>query len=211
MRLHPFAGAPDSYHCNGYPADTVLMALGHVMKDRRPQVVVSGINRGANLGQDLYYSGTMAAAREGAFHQLPAIAVSLVIKQSGDPQYFETAAIFVAKLLQTGIHLQLPPMTMLNINVPNVPLNQIKGVKCTRMGFREYSERIDLRRDSRDRSYYWIAGHLEGHRSFGGTSDCEATEAGHISVTPLELLQGEQSDFGAIKAILATLSEFPRC
>ena len=86
------------FHCTGFPADSILMGLGHVLKDKRPDIVVSGINRGANLSQDLYYSGTMAAAREAAFHMVPSIAVSLVIKRSGDHYHFDTAGEFIRRL-----------------------------------------------------------------------------------------------------------------
>lgn len=209
VRLHQFAQDQNMYHCTGFPADSILMGLGHILKDKRPDVVVSGINRGANLSQDLYYSGTMAAAREAAFHMVPAIAVSLVIKKSGDFYHFDTAGDFIRKLLATNIHLTLPRLSMLNINVPNIALNEIKGVKISKMGFRHYSERIDKKLDSRDRSYYWICGHLEGFEEFDGKSDSEVVEQGYISVTPLGLLVDHPTDFAEVKRIIGEISKYP--
>lgn len=209
VRLHQLADDKNIYHCSGYPADTILMGLGHVLKDNRPDVIVSGINRGGNLGQDLYYSGTMAAAREGAFHFVPSIAVSLVILRSGEHYHFSSAAEFINKLLKSDIHLEIPKFAMLNINVPNLPLEKIKGVKIARMGFRKYSEQIEKRFDSRERSYYWIGGHLEGHHTFNGTSDCEIVQEGYIAVTPLYLLLGDPVDFTAIHKKVKLFENFP--
>ena len=209
VRLHQMPHDPKMYHCTGFPADAILMGLGHILKDNRPDVVVSGINRGANLSQDLYYSGTMAAAREAAFHKVPSIAVSLVIKRSGDVYYFDTAAEFIRRFLLTNVHLTLPPLTMLNVNVPNVPLEKIKGVKISKMGFRYYSEKIDKKFDSRERSYYWICGHLEGLENFNGESDNEVIEEGYISVTPLGLLIDHPVDFTATKSLVHGIAKFP--
>lgn len=209
VRLHQMPNDEKMFHCDGFPADSILMGLGHVLKDNRPDVVVSGINRGGNLSQDLYYSGTMAAAREAAFHMVPSIAVSLVIKKSGDVYHFDTAGEFIRRLLSTGIHTALPRLSMLNVNVPNIPLNAIKGVKITKMGFRYYSEKIDKKFDSRDRSYYWIGGNLEGFEKFNGESDSEVIEQGYISVTPLGLLVGHAVDFKQVNTILNEIYNYP--
>jgi 5'-nucleotidase len=210
VRLHQMAGDEKMFHCTGFPADSILMGLGHVLKDKRPDVVVSGINRGANLSQDLYYSGTMAAAREAAFHMVPSIAVSLAIKKSGDFYHFDTAGEFIRRLLATQIHSIMPRLSMLNVNVPNIALDQIKGVKVTKMGFRYYSEKIDKKFDSRERSYYWICGHLEGFENFNGESDSEVVEQGYISVTPLGLLVDHAVDFTKVKTIIHELHNYPR-
>jgi len=210
VRLSQISDNPKIYHINGFPADTILMGLGHVMKEVRPDVIVSGINRGANLSQDLYYSGTMAAAREGAFHGIASIAVSTVVKKSGDPYYFDTAAEFIAQLLHARVHETLPKLSMLNVNVPNIPISEIKGAKISCMGFRTYSEQIDKRIDSRDRSYYWIAGHLEGFEKFNGKSDCEVIDQGAVSVTPLGLLIGHSYDFKNTETALENLRNFPQ-
>ena len=208
VRLHQLVGDTNVYHCTGFPADSILMGLGHIMKDAKPDVVVSGTNRGANLGQDLYYSGTMAAAREAAFHHIPAIAVSLVIKKSSDEQYFDTASQVVDLLISLGIHRYIPDLTMVNINVPNIPFKDLKGMKIARMGMRKYSERIDKRSDSRERSYYWIAGHLEGHVDFNGESDCEIVQDNYVAVTPLNLIQGIEADFSDLKSLIKKHENF---
>lgn len=209
VRLHQLLNDEKIFHCTGFPADSILMGIGHVLKDKRPDVVVSGINRGANLSQDLYYSGTMAAAREASFHMIPSIAVSLVIKKSGETQHFDTAGEFIQKLLNMRVHQYMPKLSMLNVNVPNLPINQIKGVKVTKMGFRHYSEQIDKKIDSRERSYYWICGHLQGFEKFDGESDSEVVEEGYISVTPLGLLIGHSIDFTKVKSSLNEISKYP--
>jgi 5'-nucleotidase len=206
VRLHQLPQDSNLWHCTGFPADCVLVGLGHVLKNNRPDFIVTGINRGANLGQDLYYSGTMASAREGAFHHIPSMATSLVIKRSLDTHYFNTAAAVIAHLVEQGIHRFIAPMTMINVNVPNVALEEIKGVKLTCMGFRKYSELIEQRTDSRGRSYYWIGGQLEGHHTFSGLSDCEVVEDNFVSVTPLGLIHGQPTDFSLLEKFILELA-----
>jgi 5'-nucleotidase len=177
------------YGCSGFPGDCVLMGLGHVLKGNRPQVVVSGINRGANLGQDLYYSGTIAAAREAAFHNVPSMAVSLAFNSVTEVHSYETAAVVTRWCLEEKIFAHLPRLTLLNVNVPNVKVAQLKGFKLTEVGFRRYSEEIHARLDARNREYFWIAGIYEGFDS-NPHSDCEAVQNGFVSVTPQALVDG---------------------
>lgn len=193
------------YGCSGFPADCVLMGIGHLMKGNRPDVVVSGINRGANLGQDLYYSGTIAAAREATFHGIPAIAVSLVFNNVTENHLYETAAKVIKMCLDEGLHKHLPPMTLLNVNVPNLPLAELKGAKLTEIGFRKYSEEIHARIDTRDRHYYWIAGLYEGYGD-NPNSDCQAVHDGYVSLTPQVLVDGPARDFGPLKISLERLN-----
>lgn len=171
------------YGCTGFPADCVLIGLGHLCKDQRPDLVVSGINRGANLGQDIYYSGTVAAAREAAFHGVKSIAVSLVIEHHNDETHYKTASKFISKIVKDNIVQMIPDLCVVNVNVPNLPEDEIKGVKLTTLGFKDYSEDICARVDSRERDYYWIEGIYRGYREHSGT-DCEACDHGFISVTP---------------------------
>ena len=182
------------YGCSGFPSDCVLMGLGHVLKGDRPEVVVSGINRGANLGQDLYYSGTIAAAREGAFHQVPSIAVSLVFNSVMEEHRYHVAAKVIKWCLDENLHKKIHPMTLLNINVPNIPLEEIKGFKLTQIGFRRYSEEIHARIDARNREYYWIAGIYEGFDE-NPESDCEAVKNGLIAITPHALIDRCNKDY----------------
>lgn len=196
---------PNIYGCSGFPGDCVLMGLGHVMKGKRPDVVVSGINRGANLGQDLYYSGTIAAAREAAFHNVPSIAVSLVFNSVKDEHRYDVAATFIRWCLEDGLHKNCPSLTLLNVNVPNIPLNEIKGCKFTEIGFRRYSEEIHARTDAREREYFWIAGHYEGFND-NLESDCQAVKDGYISITPHALVDRCEKDYSQLKAAIQSLN-----
>ena len=169
------------YSCSGFPADCVLVGLGHLLKDSGPELVVSGINVGANLGQDRFYSGTVAAAREAAFRGVPAIAASLVIKNFKDEQHFDVAANYINKLVSNGIHKHIPEMSVLNINVPNLPQNLIKGVRISTSGYQIYSEEVVERQDIRGKAYYWVGGIYKGHQDIPG-SDCNNVADGYISV-----------------------------
>lgn len=179
----------NTYGCSGYPADCTLFGIGHVLKDARPDVVISGINRGANLAQDIYYSGTVAAAREAAFHGIPSIAISTVLNLSQVPDviHFETAGNYLAKLISPELIKNIDPLTMLNFNVPNLNTSELEGLKVTKLGRRLYSEKIDERVDFRGRNYYWLVGEFNGNEQTEGT-DCYACDRGYVSVTPLDLL-----------------------
>lgn len=193
------------YGCSGFPADCVLMGLGHVMKNNRPEVVVSGINRGANLGQDLYYSGTIAAAREAAFHKVPSIAVSLVFNAVNEEHRYDVAATFIKWCLEVDLHKTCPEFSLLNINVPNIPIEEIKGCKLTEVGFRKYSEEIHGRIDARNREYFWIAGHYEGYND-NPRSDCQAVKDGYIAITPHVLIDGCEKDYSDLGRCIERLN-----
>lgn len=194
----------NSYTCTGYPADCVLIGVGHLCKENRPDLIISGINHGANLGQDRYYSGTIAAAREGAFRGIPSIAISLVTLNVKDVEHFDVACEFIGELVKKGIHKILPKMTVLNINVPNLPWEKIAGVKMTRTGFQNYSEEVVERVDTRGRNYYWVGGTYHGFEQIVGT-DCYEVYNGFISVN-LQSLEGKTIDdeiiIGQIESIL---------
>lgn len=196
--------APEIYGCSGFPGDCVLMGL-HVLKGQRPDAVISGINRGANLGQDLYYSGTVAAAREAAFHSVPAIAVSLVITSVVTEHRYETAAKIVRLCLEQGMHKYIPPLTLININVPNLELSKIKGYKLTEIGFRRYSEEIHARIDMRQRDYFWIAGLYEGFEE-NPQSDCQAIHDGYVSITPHALVDKTSKDYTGLIQVIERLN-----
>ena len=192
------------YGCSGFPGDCVLMGL-HLMKEGRPDVVVSGINRGANLGQDLYYSGTVAAAREASFHKIPALAVSLVFHSVTEEHLYHTAAKVIRLCLEEGIHKHIPALTLLNINVPNVELSKIKGYKLTEIGFRRYSEEIHARIDVRQRDYFWIAGLYEGFAE-NPLSDCQAVHDGYVSITPHALVDRTSKEYSGLAAVIERLN-----
>jgi 5'-nucleotidase len=189
------------YGVDGFPADCVLMGIGHILKNDKPDIIISGINRGANLGQDLYYSGTVAAAREAAFHRFPSIAVSLHFQQVNTYHFYETAAMFIANFLKTEIVKKIPPYCLINVNVPNIAYQDLKGVKLTTIGFRFYSEEIHQRVDSRERDYFWISGHYKGFLD-DPNSDNFAVEHGYISVTLHNLLNQVKIDIEPIKSIV---------
>ncbi|MFZ4714836.1 MAG: 5'/3'-nucleotidase SurE [Bacteriovoracaceae bacterium] len=177
------------YGCSGFPADCILMGLGHLMKGKRPDLVISGINRGANMGQDLYYSGTLAAAREATFHGVPSIGVSLNLPFNNleEKAYYQTATNMIVRLVKDNIHQKIPPYTLLNVNVPNVTDEEVKGVKYTKIGFRKYSDDISARVDCRNREYFWIAGTYSGHLDIPGT-DCVAVHENYVALTPHKVI-----------------------
>ena len=193
------------YSCSGYPADCVLVGLGHLLREeRRPDLVVSGINIGANLGQDCFYSGTVAAARESAFRGVPSIAVSLALHEMKDELHFGVAARYIAKLVSRGIHKHIPPMSLININVPNLPQSRIKGVKIAATGYQIYSEEVVERQDIRGKSYYWVGGIYQGHRDLPG-SDCNAVAEGFISVQLQDLRGNDLASGETLASLMACL------
>src|SRR6185436_18604286 len=167
---------------DGTPVDCVKLALTGLLPVR-PDLVISGINKGPNLGDDIIYSGTVSAAIEGALLGIPAIAVSLVSFKDFD---FRAAAEFTATLVQRIAEREIPPKTLLNVNVPSLPKEDLKGWRVTRMGKRHYSETIVERVDPRGGKYYWIGGDDLGFANDDGT-DCQAVHDRYISVTPLQV------------------------
>ncbi len=173
-----------AYSTSGAPSDCVaLVTLG--LLDHQPDLVVSGINQGANVGHDITYSGTIAAAMEAVISGIPALAVSLDSYQS---RGFAYAAQVAARLAKLVLRRGLPPNTFLNVNVPAVPQDQgeIAGVRITRLGKRVYSDKLVERQDPRGRNYYWIGGEPPSGVPEEGT-DIWALANGYVSVTPLHL------------------------
>jgi 5'-nucleotidase len=146
-------------------------------------MVVSGINDGANLGDDVLYSGTVAAAIEGRFLGLPAMAVSLVL---GDGAHYDTAARVAAELVMRVQRTPLDRATILNVNVPDLPFEQIRGYQATRLGFRHRAEPMIKAADPRGRPVYWVGAAGKGADSGPGT-DFHAVANGYVSVTPLQI------------------------
>jgi 5'-nucleotidase len=169
-----------TFSTNGTPADSVLLAL-RVLLPRKPDLVISGINKGPNMGQDVSYSGTVAAAKEGAFAGIISLAVSLNARSDF---LFDAACRAVVEIVQTVREGRLPPQTLLNINIPNIPYEKNKGIRVTRLGKRIYNGNIIERIDPRGGPYYWIGGDGEAFEAVEGT-DLHAVDLGYISVTPL--------------------------
>ena len=188
LRITPMTlpNGAKGFATNGTPTDCVTLGVEVVMEGRC-DLVVSGINAGANLGWDLTYSGTVAAAIEGAVLNIPAIASSLVLDRGGlEEADFGPAAAFLARLALSVMSDPLPPHTLLNVNVPAVPEAQIRGVTVTHQGKREYFDRIIARTDPAGKPYYWQAGSLRENTPDPG-SDVHAVLENAISVTPVHL------------------------
>jgi 5'-nucleotidase len=177
---------PKRYKVDGTPSDCVHLAVTGFL-DEEPDLVVSGINHGANLGDDVIYSGTVAAAMEGRFLGLPTIAVSLVGKSLVGAQltHFATAARVAVELVQKIERAGLKPDTVLNVNVPDRPYEELTGIYSTRLGFRHKSEQILKDKDPYGRPIYWIGPAGVGQDAGEGT-DFHALERGAVAVTPLK-------------------------
>jgi len=177
---------------SGTPSDCVTLAVLDLLKDARPDLVVSGINHGPNLGWDLTYSGTVSAAMEGAILGMQAVSISvawrlvrMIEEEEGPapPIDFTPAAAFVAVLARELMRRPLPPHTLLNVNVPPRPPS---GVEITRQGIRRYPGKVERRIDPMGRAYYWLGGDDPQDQMEEGT-DVNAVAEGRISVTPIQL------------------------
>jgi len=174
--------AENSYFVDGTPTDTVHLAVTGLLK-KMPDMVVSGINAGANMGDDVLYSGTIAAAMEGRHLGLPAIAVSM---DSYNPDHYETAAKAVVHLLADLDNASFAANTILNINVPDIPWSEIKGYKATRLGNRHKSEGMIVQDDPRGDPMYWVGPPGEAQDAGEGT-DFHAVSQHYVSITPLQI------------------------
>jgi 5'-nucleotidase len=170
---------------DGTPTDCINLAINGILRDQRPDFIISGINRGANLGDDITYSGTVSAAMEGTLLGITSVAVSLV--GSDRRPDFGPGAAFVAELVQKLEGQGIPPHTLLNVNIPPLPRDLIKGVRITRMGKRQFGgDMIVEKVDPRGRKYYWIGGDDLGFVEDEGT-DFAAIAHDMISITPIHL------------------------
>jgi len=185
LRADPveWADGSTAYKSSGAPSDCVALALLGVL-DQPPDLIVSGINLGANLGYDIFYSGTVAAAVEAVIAGLPAIALSRVTPFASEDlsQQAAFAARLAARVLQRG----LPADTLLNVNFPTVAWSEVQGVYITRLGRRVYQDELIRRQDPRGRDYYWIGGHPPTGIPEHGT-DIWAVENKLVSITPISL------------------------
>ncbi|HAR36283.1 MAG TPA: 5'/3'-nucleotidase SurE [Acidobacteria bacterium] len=175
----------NTYAVDGTPADCVYIALRHILP-RQPDLLISGINRGANLGcQDVSYSGTVAAALQGTFMGIPSLAVSHLGRRTknGSLYDFKGAAALVRPIVETILKNGLPHRVYLNINIPPLP---VKGIKITRLGEKRYSPELVRKRDPRGKTYFWIG---VGHPKAVGPkdSDVQVVDRGWVSVTPLQI------------------------
>jgi 5'-nucleotidase len=185
LRVRP-AGAR-RFSVDGSPADCVYVGLGSLCP-RRPDAVISGINHGANLSLDVYYSGTVAAAREATMWGVPALAVSLLVDVPGAAveRHWTGAAGMARQVVETMRVCGLPAETLLNLSVPNLPPQEIRGLHLARLGRRIWSRVVDERRDLKGRPYCWIGGSHLGFSGGPGT-DGALAPAGWATLTPLQL------------------------
>lgn len=180
--LHPVTMPNGFIGVNGTPTDCVHLGINGLL-EQMPDMVVSGINLGANLGDDVLYSGTVAAAIEGRFTGKPAFAFSLVSRLTDN---LPTAAYVARKLVEQEASLDLPPRTVLSVNVPNLPLDHIRGIQLTRLGHRRRAKPPVKQANPRGKDGYWIsaAGDVEDG---GAGTDFHAVLQGYVSITPLQL------------------------
>jgi 5'-nucleotidase len=169
------------YSVDGTPTDSVYMGVHYVLKGRRPDLVVSGINHGANLGYDVLYSGTVSAAMEGAMLGITSVAVSLVSLHNYN---FDLAASFTREFCAGILKKKWPKATLFNVNVPKRAHDLNYAI--TRLGHHEYTTDVSEKKDPRGHSYYWIGGTWSGYQDLPGT-DCRAIAQDLISVTPITL------------------------
>jgi len=173
----------NGYTCvDGTPTDCVHLAITGLL-EQEPDMVVAGINAGANLGDDVLYSGTVAAAMEGRFLGFPALAISLVGDRHG---HYDTAARVAVELVQRLRSGTLPADTILNVNVPDLPWEELAGMQATRLGHRHKSEPVIKMQDPRGRTVYWV-GPAGSEQDAGPGTDFHAVRTGFVSVTPLDV------------------------
>lgn len=174
------------YAINGTPADCVKLAVEELLEEK-PDLIISGINFGPNLGTDVLYSGTVSAAIEGTIANIPSIAVSLVLSENMN---YDSAAQFILHLAPYVMKNKLPYNTILNVNIPDIQNLDIKNVMITKLGTRKYINCIDKRQDPRGKTYYWLGGEvqdLDDHPNDTYMTDIKAVYNSYISITPIHL------------------------
>ena len=186
--IHVAQLSETEYSVDGTPVDCVVMALQKIITEP-VDLVISGINAGQNMGEDVFYSGTVAAALEASFFGFRSIAVSINSYQN---QIYDTAAAWIARMVKMQIFNLTKDNTVLNINFPNIPIDASKGVRLTRVGHRKYYNFIEERRDENDQTCYRIGGDKPVWDMQKGT-DAEAVNENYVSITPLsfEMTRGD--------------------
>ncbi len=176
--------SPRRFAVEGTPTDCVLLAINQLIKGRKPDLVLSGVNRGANLGEDITYSGTVAAAMEATLLGIPAIAFS----QSRHKQhvYWTVAEHYIPEIIKKVRDMAWPKGVLLNVNFPHCPVNEVKGIRVAAQGLRIGAVQVKAVEDPTGRPYLWI-GDFSDHAPQGKESDLEAVQAHYVSVTPLHL------------------------
>ncbi|AVQ00028.1 5'/3'-nucleotidase SurE [Ahniella affigens] len=195
---------PNRFRVNGTPTDCVHLALLGML-DKDPDIVVSGINDSSNLGDDVIYSGTVAAAIEGRYLGHPAVAVSLVSKDH-QPEHFETAARAAVLIVRQLLKDPLPADTILNVNVPDRPFAELAGFQVTRLGNRHRAEPCVRQQDPRGRDIWWV-GPAGPEQDAGPGTDFHAVRHGFVSITPLQVDLTRYSALDKLSRWIAPLSQ----
>ncbi|HBG22543.1 MAG: 5'/3'-nucleotidase SurE [Syntrophaceticus sp.] len=191
---------------NGTPADCVKLAVNCLLDDS-PDLVIAGINRGSNLGVDIFYSGTVSGALEGTILGFPAIAVS--VTEYSDPDY-RYAASFMSKLVPKVPEANIGKDTLVNINVPSLTAEEIRGVKITRLGSRKYINSFETRVDPRGKSYYWLGGDVVDNNDNREDTDVACIQENMVSVTPIQVDLTNYRVMDSLKDFFDDLSEGQR-
>ena len=187
----------------GTPTDAVMMGLAHILKEAKPDLILSGVNRGANLGEDVTYSGTVSAAMEGALAGIPSIALSQGYAKEGmgDTVPFAAAEAWAERVLRPLIATPMATRTLVNVNFPALPPEAVKGVRVVRQGLRDYGRlKIVQRTDTRGYDYYWF-GLGPMIQTAGHATDLEAIADGYVAVTPLHLDLTHEESLGRLRAL----------
>ncbi|MEK6194280.1 MAG: 5'/3'-nucleotidase SurE [Deltaproteobacteria bacterium] len=188
-------GAKRAFAVNGTPADCIKLAVSQLV-EREPDLVISGINPGANVGVNINYSGTLAAAREATLYGIPSMAVSI---QGKSPAFYGDAAAFVEKLTLKISQHGLPQGTLLNVNLPDLPREKLKGICLSRQGSEHFKEGMEKRLDPRQRPYYWYGIYVQ--EPIGETDvDSVAVAGDYISITPLRCDATDYDHLSTLKA-----------
>jgi 5'-nucleotidase len=197
------------FSVKGTPTDAVMMALAYIMKDSTPDLILSGINRGANLAEDVTYSGTVSAAMEGALAGVPSIALSQSYSREGmgDTVPYAAAEAWAERALEPLVSLAMTPGTLINVNFPALPPEQVKGVRVCRQGIRDYGRlRIVERQDPRGYPYFWF-GLAPVVETPGHVTDLEVVADGYVSVTPLHLDLTHETSMEALRERFADAAQ----
>ncbi|MFM8269099.1 MAG: 5'/3'-nucleotidase SurE [Pseudomonadota bacterium] len=181
---------PRRFSTSGTPADCIYLGIHYLLKEK-PDLILSGINRGANLGTDVFYSGTVAAAREGALMNIKSYAFSMVSMHAlGMAEQvsfdFGMAARIAKEVLVKTLNVPFPSHTLLNVNIPNIKPEEVRGIQIARQGFRHYQAEVTQGIDPRGKKYFWVGGPYRGFEK-SQESDCQSVQEKYVSVTPLTI------------------------
>ncbi len=194
ITYNPHESIKSCFECSGTPADCTKLGIREIMKGIEPDLVVVGINPGANTGASVLYSGTVAAASEAAIIGLPAMAISIA---EPEPRFYDGAVDFIKRVVPMIHKNGLPDWTILNVNVPDLPLSEIKGSKIVPQGLTFYNDYFKQYTDDYGRNFHWMVGDIES-RDRRSEIDKTVVEGGYISVTPLRV---DRTDYDAMDSI----------